>query len=76
MESSDSEAYDATSTVEFASKPPLKTPMCYSINQIEISQTLGNNTFAAHFESDEFLQKIVTLIKKPYSKKINRLPAP
>ena len=51
LESSDSEAYDA-STVEFASKPPLKTPMCYSIAQTEKLQSLGNYTFAAHFESD------------------------
>ena len=75
IDSSDSASY-AASTIEFASTPPMKTPMCYSINQIEILQTLGNYTLAAHFESDEFLQKIVNLIQKPDSTKINRLPAP
>ena len=76
MESSDSEKYDAASTIELASKPPLKTPMCYSFNQIEILQTLGNYTFAAHFETDEFLQKVIPLIQKPNSTNVNRLPAP
>ena len=64
MESSDSETYDAASTFEFASKPPLKTPMWYSVNQIEILRTLGNYTFAAHFETDEFLQKVITQYKR------------
>ena len=27
-------------------------------NQVEILQTLDNYTFAAHFESDDFLQKV------------------
>ena len=45
------------SKIEFANKPPPKTPICYSVNQVEILQTLGNYTFAAHFETDEFLQK-------------------
>ena len=76
MESSDSETYDAASTIESASKTPLKTPMCYSNDQFEILQTLGNYTFAAHFETDEFLQKVITLIQKPDSTKINRLHAP
>ena len=35
------------STIEFADKPPLKTPMCYSINQVEVLQLLGNYTFAS-----------------------------
>ena len=57
MESfSDSDSGDAASTFEFANKPPLKSPICYSVDQIEILQTLGNYTFAALFESDEFLQ--------------------
>ena len=34
MESSDSETYNAASSIVFASKPSLKTPMCYSSNQI------------------------------------------
>ena len=76
MESlADSDSGDA-STFEFANKPPLKIPNCYSVNQTKILQTLGNYTFAAHFESDDFLQKIVGLMKKPDSTKINRLPAP
>ena len=69
MESSDSETYDAASTIELASKPPLKTPMCYSVNQIEILSTLVIYTFAAHFETDEFLRKVITLTQKPDSTK-------
>ena len=38
MEGSDSEKY-ATSTVEFTSRPPLKAPMCSSINQVEVFNT-------------------------------------
>ena len=75
MESSDSETYDAASTIEFASKPPLKTPMCYSVIQIGILQFLGNYTFA-FFETDDFLREVITLIQKPDSTKIKRLPAP
>ena len=51
MESSDSETYDAASTIEFASKVPLKTPMCYSVNQIEILQTLGKLYFRRSFRN-------------------------
>ena len=59
-----------------ADKPPIKTPVCYSMNQIEVLQTLGNVTFASQYETDEFLQKIINLMKKPDSTKINRLPKP
>ena len=59
-----------------ANQPPLKVPMCYSVNQIEVLKTLGNFTFAAEYETDEFIQKIVALLKKPDSTKINRLPTP
>ena len=45
-------------------------------NQVEILQTLDNYTFAAHFESDDFLQKGFELIKKQDSTKNNRMPAP
>ena len=76
MESSDSETCDVASTIEFASKPPLKTPMFHLINQIDFLQTLGNYTSAALFETDEVLQKVITLIQQPNSTKINRLPAP
>ena len=58
MESSDNETYEAASTLEFASKP-LKTTMCYSVFQIEIRQTRGYYTFAAHLETEEFLQKVI-----------------
>ena len=40
----------------------------------EVLQTLGNHTFASHYETHEFIQKIVTLLKKPDSIKLNRLP--
>ena len=56
--------------------PPIKSPICYSINQIEVLQQLGNHTFAAQYESDEFMQKIIGLLKRPDSTKINRLPTP
>ena len=62
--------------LRMADKPPLKTPVCYSVNQIEVLQTLGNFTFASQYETDEFLQKIKNLMKKPDSTKINRLPTP
>ena len=51
--------------IEAANQPPLKVPMCYSINQIEVIQTLGNHTLASQNDADEFLQKIIKLIKKP-----------
>ena len=41
------------STIEFADKPLLKTPICYSINQIEIVQILGNYL--------EFMQLVILL---------------
>ena len=63
------------STIEFAEKPLLKTPICYSIIQIEILQNLRNYTFAAQFEADDFLQKVIALVKKPVAAKISRLPA-
>ena len=46
-----------------ANQPPIKTPICYSVNQIEVLQTLGNYTFAAQYEIDDFITKIVTLIQ-------------
>ena len=61
--------------IRMADQPPIKTPVC-SVNQIEVLQTLGNFTFASQYETDEFLQKIILLIKKPDSTKINRLPMP
>ena len=41
----------------------------------ELNKQCEQNTFAAHFETDEILQKVITLIQKPDSTKINRLPA-
>ena len=54
---SDSEMCES-STIEFVDKPPLKTSICYSINQVEVSYT-----FAAHFEGDNFIRKIFNLLK-------------
>ena len=48
--------------------------MCYSVNQIEVLQTLGIFTFASQYETDEFMQKIVALLQKPNSTKIKHLP--
>ena len=50
--------------IQEANKPPIKTPQCYSVNQIEVLQSLGNFTFASQYESDEFLQRVIGLIKK------------
>ena len=44
---------------EAANQPPLKVPQCYSFNQIALIQTLGNNTFASQYDTDEFLQKVI-----------------
>ena len=75
MESqSDNEMCDNI-TIEFADKPPLKTPICYSINQTEVLQNLGNYTFASQFKADDFIQKVKSLIKKPEPTNINRRPA-
>ena len=57
-----------------ADQLPTKLPVCYSINQIEVLQILGNFTFASQYETDEFLQKNILLIKKHDSTKINRHP--
>ena len=65
-----------SSTIEFADKPPLKTPRCYSINQVEILQNSVNDTFAAQFEADKFTQKVITRLKTPEPTRINYLPAP
>ena len=62
--------------IQAANMPLIKSPVCYSINQIEVLQQLGNHTFAAEYESDEFMQKIIGLLKRPESTKINRLPTP
>ena len=78
-QSSEAEQANEIMTDEFrhaANQPPLKIPMCYSVNQFEVLQTLGNFTFASQYETDEFMQKIVALLKKPDSTKINRLPTP
>ena len=47
-----------SNTIEFADKRPLKTPMYYSINQVEILQNLGTYTPAAQFEADAFIQRV------------------
>ena len=55
-----SEIYE-TSTIVYADKPPLTTPICYFMNQVENLQNHGIYTFAAHFEADEFIQKIINI---------------
>ena len=62
--------------MQVVNQPPIKTPVCYSGSQIEVLQTLGNFTCVSQYEGDEFLQKIIQLLKKPDSTKINRLPTP
>ena len=57
-----------------ADNPPSKTPQCYAINQIVVLQSLEKFAFASQSDSEEFLQKVIGLITKPDSTKINRLP--
>ena len=71
---SDSDSYE-TSTIAFADKPPIKTPVCYSINQVEVFRNLGNYTFAAQFEADDILQEVKSLLRRLDATKTNRLPA-
>ena len=71
---SNSDAYE-NSTIAFAVKPPIKTPVCHSVNQVEILQNLGNYKIVSQFEADGFIQKIISLLKKPDATKINCLPA-
>ena len=53
-------------------KPPITAPVCYSVNQLEVIQTLGSQTFADANEAQEFLQKIASLKKKPEARRICR----
>ena len=45
------------STFAFAIKLLLKTPIYYSVNQVEILRTLGNYAVAAYLESGELFRK-------------------
>ena len=76
MQEDDSNANMGELQIEAANKPPIKTPICFSVRQIEVLQTLGNRTFVSQYESDEFIQKVIGLLKKPDTTKINRLPTP
>ena len=51
----------------------VKVPICYSVNPIEILQSLGNLMFASRKDSDKFMQKIIGLLKKRDTTKISRL---
>ena len=62
--------------IEAASKPPIRKPICYSVNQIEVLRTIENYLFAAQYETDEVIRKIVGLLKKPETTKISRFPTP
>ena len=73
MDCSDSENYK-TSTIEFTSKAPLNTSMCYSINHVETTNT-GHLNICLPLR-DEFVQKVIALIEKTDSTKLGRLPAP
>ena len=57
-----------------ANKPPIKTSVCYTVNQVEALQTLSNFTFASQYEIDEFLQKVIALIKTHDKTEIKRHP--
>ena len=71
---SDNRAEMNDDIIQAANMPLIKSPICYSINQIEVLQQLGSHTFAAEYESDEFMQKIIGLLKRPESTKIKPPP--
>ena len=56
--------------IEAANQPPIKVQICYSFNQIEFLQSLGNLTFASRNDSDEFMQKNLGRFRKPDTTKI------
>ena len=60
--------------MQVADQPPIKAPVCYTKHQIEVLQTLGKFTFAAHYETDEILQKITQLLKSPIAQKLTDSP--
>ena len=62
--------------IDPANQPPMKLPICYSINQMELLQQLGNHTFAVQYEFDEFMQKMIGLLKEPDITKTGRHPTP
>ena len=49
--------------IDAANQPPMKNLICYSVNQIDVLQQSGNHTFVSQFESDEFMQKFIGLLK-------------
>ena len=59
-----------------ANQLPIKTPVCYTVNKVEVRQTLSNFMFASQYEADEFLQKTTQVLKKPGSTDVNRPPTP
>ena len=76
-QSSEAEQANEIMTEEFrhaANQPPLKIPMCYSVNQIEVLQTLNNFTFASQYETDEFMQKKWPSLKSPLVQKYIDFP--
>ena len=73
---SDSSSNMSNELIEAANQPSMKVPVCYPIIQIEVLQTLGISTFASQYEANEFLQRIINLVKKPDTTKISRLPTP
>ena len=57
MDSNSEREMSETSTIEFADKPPHKTPICYTISQEGTIQTLGLHSF-----DDEVIQKVIPLM--------------
>ena len=57
--------------IDAANQSTIKSPICYSVNQIEVLQQLGFHSFAAHYESDEFMQTIIGLLKQPDTTKFS-----
>ena len=73
-EESENSTEKSDTIIEVANNQRLKTPICYSVNQVEVLQTLGNYTFVAQNETGEFIQKIVGLLKKSDTTNVSRLP--
>ena len=54
---SDSESYE-TSTFAFPDKPPIKTPVCYSINQVEVLKTSETIRLPRNLKPMTFYKKL------------------
>ena len=73
---SDEESVAESELLSLSTQPPILTPLCFSVNQINVLQNLGLNAIAASYESDDAIQRVKALIRNPEKGKINKLPSP